>query len=160
MKSCSACLHDHPSCLRPLWRTLQRAAAAFVPLSTSPKRRHECRRCTLIVDPVQYRLARDFHSRRKPSGGGNVQQGIRRPNYGNLEVEVTVDDPKTYTRPWSAKRYLKIALDTELIEDICNENERSFQHYGGQVSFNIVRGFRAWKKPGRPSRARGLPARH
>jgi hypothetical protein len=34
--------------------------------------------------------------------------------------------------PWSAKRYLKIALDTELLEDICNENEKSFQHMVGK----------------------------
>ena len=64
---------------------------------------------------------------------GNTRSGrtierIRRPSYGSLEIELTVDDPKVYTRPWHAKRYMHIMLDTELIEDICNENERSLTH--------------------------------
>ena len=63
---------------------------------------------------------------------GRVTERIRRPNYGRLEVQLTVDDPKAYTRPWSATRYLRIALDTELLEDICNENERSFAHMVGK----------------------------
>lgn len=63
---------------------------------------------------------------------GRTIERIRRPNYGNLEIAITVDDRKAYTRPWKAKRYLKIALDTELIEDICNENEKSFTHIFGK----------------------------
>ena len=57
---------------------------------------------------------------------------IRRPNYGNLEVQFTVNDPKAYTKPWSATRYLKIALNTELIEDICNENNKNLPHMVGK----------------------------
>jgi len=57
---------------------------------------------------------------------------IRRPNFGRLEIQMTVDDPKAYTRPWTATRYMKIALDTELIEDICNENNRNLPHMVGK----------------------------
>jgi hypothetical protein len=63
---------------------------------------------------------------------GRVLERIRRPNFGNLVVEMTVTDLKAYTRSWTATRYLKIALDTELIDDICNENERSFTHMVGR----------------------------
>jgi hypothetical protein len=42
-------------------------------------------------------------------------------------VELTVDDPKTYTRPWSVKFTQSIQLDTELIDEICLENEKSWQ---------------------------------
>jgi hypothetical protein len=88
---------------------------------------------TLVVETVGYKdgLWLDLKGDPLTSEGRTIER-IRRPNYGNLEVEITVDDPKAYTRPWKAKRYLKIALDTELIEDICNENERSFAHMVGK----------------------------
>jgi len=53
---------------------------------------------------------------------------IRRVNYGNLEVEVTVDDPKAYTKSWTRTLKLRLALDTDLSEYICNENEKDLQH--------------------------------
>jgi hypothetical protein len=54
---------------------------------------------------------------------------IRRVSYGNLEVEVTVDDPKAYTKPWTRTVNLLLALNTELLEYICNENEKDLQHF-------------------------------
>ena len=56
---------------------------------------------------------------------------IRRINYGNLEVALTVDDPKAYTKPWTATINLALALNTELLEYVCNENEKSLQHMIG-----------------------------
>ena len=53
---------------------------------------------------------------------------LRRPNYGTLEVELTVNDPKAYTRPWTVKMNQEIMLDTELIDEVCLENEKSWQH--------------------------------
>jgi hypothetical protein len=88
---------------------------------------------TLVVETVGYKdgLWLDLRGDPQTTAGRTIER-IRRPNYGNLVVEVTVDDPKAYTRPWKATRYLKIAVDTELIEDICNENERSFSHMVGK----------------------------
>lgn len=56
---------------------------------------------------------------------------IRRINYGNLEVALTVDDPKAYTEPWTVTIKLALAQNTELLEYICNENEKSLQHMIG-----------------------------
>lgn len=56
-----------------------------------------------------------------------MTERMRRPNYGTLELEITINDPKTYTRPWSVKMVQKIELDTELIDEICLENEKSYQ---------------------------------
>ena len=56
-----------------------------------------------------------------------VRERIRRPDYGHLEIEVTVDDPKAYTRPWTVTLRQRIALNTELVDEICLENEKSFQ---------------------------------
>jgi hypothetical protein len=58
-----------------------------------------------------------------------MTERFTRVNYGNLDIEVTVDDPKAYTRPWTVTIKNEIMLDTELIEFICLENEKSTQHF-------------------------------
>jgi hypothetical protein len=55
------------------------------------------------------------------SEAARLTERIRRPNFGTLELEVTVDDPKVYTKPWTAKLTQKLELDTELIDEICLE---------------------------------------
>jgi len=62
------------------------------------------------------------------TSAGKMTERLRRPNYGTLEVEITVDDPKVYTRPWTVAIKQKLELDTELIDEICLENEKSWQH--------------------------------
>ena len=57
-----------------------------------------------------------------------VREQIRRPDLGHLEIQVTVDDPKAYTRPWTVTIKERLIVDTELIDEICLENERSLQH--------------------------------
>jgi hypothetical protein len=61
-----------------------------------------------------------------------MTERIRRPNYGTLEVQVTIDDPKAYTRPWTVDIPQKITLDTELIDEMCLENEKSSRRMRGQ----------------------------
>ncbi len=58
-----------------------------------------------------------------------VTEKFRRPNFGTLEIEVTVDDPKAYTKPWTVKVTQRIMLDTELIEFICEDRDAT--HYVG-----------------------------
>jgi len=62
------------------------------------------------------------------TGAAEVTERFRRPNFGTLEIDATVDDPKPYTRPWRMKIVQKIVLDTELIDEVCLENEKSAQH--------------------------------
>jgi len=52
-------------------------------------------------------------------------------SYGTLEVSVTVDDPKAYTKPWTVTINLSLLPGMELLEYICNENEKSLQHMIG-----------------------------
>jgi hypothetical protein len=61
------------------------------------------------------------------SDAAKMTERIRRPNYGTLELEITVDDPKVYTRPWTVKMTQTIEPDTELIDEFCLENEKSWQ---------------------------------
>jgi hypothetical protein len=60
---------------------------------------------------------------------GKMIERMRRINYGTLETIVTIEDPKAYTKPFSVRITHRIMPETELIEFICNENERSSQHY-------------------------------
>jgi hypothetical protein len=61
-----------------------------------------------------------------------VTERFRRPNFGTLEIEITVDDPKAYTRPWTTTIVQRAMVDTELIEFICNEN----QQFGKRISID------------------------
>ena len=56
-----------------------------------------------------------------------VRERIRRPDFGHLDIEVTVDDPKAYTKPWTVTLNERIAVDTELVDEICLENEKSYE---------------------------------
>ena len=57
-----------------------------------------------------------------------VREQIRRPDFGHLEIQVTVDDPKAYTKPWTVILKQRIVVDTDLIDEICLENEQSLKH--------------------------------
>jgi hypothetical protein len=57
-----------------------------------------------------------------------VREQIRRPDFGHLEIQVSVDDPKAYTKPWTVTLRQRIVVDTELIDEICLENEQSLKH--------------------------------
>ena len=45
---------------------------------------------------------------------------------------VTIDDPKAYTKPWTVTVNQRIMLDTELIEFVCQENEKDAPHLVGK----------------------------
>jgi len=49
---------------------------------------------------------------------------FRRLNYGQLQVDMTVDDPKSYTKPWTVRVDFRIRPEEELIEFVCNENQQ------------------------------------
>jgi hypothetical protein len=61
-----------------------------------------------------------------------LTERFRRVNYGTLEIEVTMDDPKAYTKPWTVKVNEFIALNTELMDYICLENEKDAAHMLGK----------------------------
>jgi len=61
-----------------------------------------------------------------------VTERFRRPNFGKLQIEITVDDPKAYTKPWTVTLNQPIKVDTELLDYICLENERDVAHLVGR----------------------------
>ena len=53
----------------------------------------------------------------------HVVERFRRLDFGHMEIGITIDDPKAYTKPWSANLKVHLLPDTELLEMIC-ENEK------------------------------------
>jgi hypothetical protein len=49
---------------------------------------------------------------------------FRRPMFGKLEIDVTLEDPKSYARPLTLRVNQRLLADEELIETICNENQQ------------------------------------
>lgn len=62
------------------------------------------------------------------SGAARVTERIRRPSFGSLDVDITIDDPKVFTKPWTVAMHLKPLLDTEMIDFICMENNKDLEH--------------------------------
>lgn len=87
---------------------------------------------TLVVETTGFRDDVWLDVNGSPlTNAGKLIEKYRRPNFGNLEIEVTVDDPKVYTKPFTVKVYQRIMVDTDLIEFICSENEKSDAHLVG-----------------------------
>ena len=53
-----------------------------------------------------------------------ITERFRRRDFGHMSMEMTMDDRKMYTKPWSIAAEFALQVDTELLEFICEENER------------------------------------
>jgi hypothetical protein len=63
---------------------------------------------------------------------GRTIERFRRTNYGTIEIEQTIDDPKAYTRPFTVRLNWQLMPDTEIMEMVCLENNQSIQHLVGK----------------------------
>ena len=62
----------------------------------------------------------------------HVTEKYRRQDFGHMDVEITIDDPKAYTKSWTIHENPELQPDTELIEYICEENNRDIGHFVGK----------------------------
>jgi hypothetical protein len=58
----------------------------------------------------------------------HLTERYRRRDFGHLEVETTIDDPRMYTRPFTVKVTHRLLADSDILEYICAENEKDAQH--------------------------------
>ncbi len=84
---------------------------------------------TLVVETTGFKDGGWLDHNGSPlTDAAKLTERFRRVNYGKLEIEITVDDPKAYTAPWTIKLNHFIMPDTELLEYICLENLKSDSH--------------------------------
>ena len=86
---------------------------------------------TLVVETNNLRGAEDspYDGWLDVNGSPYSQQAkfterITRPNYGRLTIDMTVEDPKAYTKPFTVRVDQRIVPEIELIEFVCNENQQ------------------------------------
>jgi hypothetical protein len=60
-----------------------------------------------------------------------VTERFRRRDFGHMTIEITIDDPEAYTKPWTVTIPKQLMADTELIEWMC-ENEKDYVHLVGK----------------------------
>jgi hypothetical protein len=65
-----------------------------------------------------------------------LTERLRRRDVGHMDFETTVDDPKVFTRPFTIARERLLSPDTDLLEDVC-ENERSRAHMSGDTGIRL-----------------------
>jgi biotin operon repressor len=59
-----------------------------------------------------------------------VVERYHRRDFGHMDVEVTIDDPKMYTKPFSIKFTQNLLADSDVLENVCAENEKDVVHIG------------------------------
>ena len=65
-----------------------------------------------------------------------ITERMRRRDFGHMDFEITIDDPKAFTRPFTIKTDRLLAADTDLLEDVC-ENERSLRRMSGDTGIRL-----------------------
>jgi hypothetical protein len=81
---------------------------------------------TLVVDTVNFNGKTRLDTVGHPhSEQLHLTQRFSRPDLGHITYEVTVDDPKTFTKPWKNVRTLWLRTDWEMMEYSCEENNKS-----------------------------------
>ena len=65
-----------------------------------------------------------------------ITERLRRRDFGHMDFEITIDDPKVFTRPFTIKAERLLAADTDLLEDVC-ENERDRPHLSGDTGIRL-----------------------
>jgi hypothetical protein len=61
-----------------------------------------------------------------------LTERFHRKDFGHIDLQLTIDDPKAYTKPWTVNLQLNANPDTELIEYVCDENEKDLKHLVGK----------------------------
>jgi hypothetical protein len=84
---------------------------------------------TLVVESSGYKDGQWLDTAGDPfTDAAKVTERFRRPDFGHLQIEITVNDPKAYTKPWTVTINQILVADTDLLEFICLENEKDIKH--------------------------------
>jgi len=88
---------------------------------------------TLVVESNGFRDGLWLDRSGSPlTDAAKMTERFRRVNYGKLEIEITVNDPKAYSAPWTVTLNQLIVVDTDLLDYVCLENEKDVKHLVGR----------------------------
>ncbi len=88
---------------------------------------------TLVVDTKGFNGKTWLDQAGKPTTDAlHVIERFRRKDFGHMDIEITIDDPQAYAKPWTVTEHAQLLPDTELMEFICNENNVDLQHLKGK----------------------------
>jgi hypothetical protein len=89
---------------------------------------------TLIVDTTGFNGKTWLDVRGHPTTEAlHVIERFRRRDVGHLDIQLTIDDSKAYTKPWTVTlQPMLLDPDNEFLEDVCNENEKDVKHMPGK----------------------------
>jgi hypothetical protein len=86
---------------------------------------------TLVIESTGFRDDMWLDRGGSPlTNAGKITERYRRPTVGQLEIQITVDDPKAYTKPFTFTLMHHLLPDTELLNYVCLENEQDVKHFG------------------------------
>lgn len=88
---------------------------------------------TLVVDTTGFNDKTVLDAFGNPhSDALHLTERYHRRDYGHLDIELTVDDPKIYTKPFTVKYTDKLLADSDILEYVCEENEKDARHLAKQ----------------------------
>jgi len=84
---------------------------------------------TLVVDTAGFNDQGLIDAGGHPQGEQlHVQERFHRIDFGHMDLQITIDDPKTYTKPLTFKVTELLLPDTDILESFCAENEKDRAH--------------------------------
>jgi hypothetical protein len=84
---------------------------------------------TLVVQTSGFRDGIWLDASGNPmTDAAKLTERFRRISFGEMQIELTVDDPKAYTKPWTVTLKQFIKLDTDLLDFVCADNEKDVPH--------------------------------
>jgi carboxypeptidase family protein len=87
---------------------------------------------TLVVDTAGFNDKSWSPMFRPHTDQFHMIERFRRPDLGHLEIEITIDDPGAYVKPWTMKRVSNLLAGDEIGEYVCAENNQDVEHLVGK----------------------------
>ena len=88
---------------------------------------------TFVIDTIGVNERTWLDNAGRPhSDAMHLTERYHRTNFGHMDVELTIDDPKAYTKPWTVRESATLLPDTDLLEYICSENNKDIPHLVGK----------------------------
>jgi len=88
---------------------------------------------TLVIDTIGFNDQSWMDNAGHPhSDAMHLTERFHRRDFGHMDLQITIDDPKAYTKPWTITEHPRLLPDMELMEQVCEENNKDVEHLVGK----------------------------